>query len=261
VSNAIRRLEATLGTPLIDRRDRAFALTSAGSDLLRYARDVIASINRIGEGVPPQEVSGRIALHMASYVVSDKLDRVLREALISHPALRLTVTINSSTEVIRSVAAKQASFGICLTASDSRGLASQVFYRQHFGLYCGPDHPLFGRAGLKPEDLRGETFVSFQTDTLLDALQVVARFRARHGIDENVVATSPYLEEVRRLIRLGVGVGPLPTQVAQADIDAGRLFRLPPHDASLDVPVLLYWHSDLIRNGAEEWMLTRLRAD
>lgn len=262
VSNAIRRLETTLGRRLIERREQVFTLTAEGEDLLRYARDVFATISRIDKSVSAAspEISGRVELYMTSHVVTPSLDALLAEAFALSSGIRMSIEVCPSSAVVDAVASRRASLGICLGVDAGEDLASCEYYRQHFGLYCGKGHPLFGRKNLSPSDLNGFAFVSFQTDTLSDALHVVARFRARHNIQERLVATSPYLEEVRRLIRCGVGIGPLPVHIAREDEARGVLTRLPPYDASLEVSVHVYWNPRLVMNSAEAWILERIKS-
>lgn len=58
------------------------------------------------------------------------------------------------------------------------------------------------------------------------------------------VASSPSLEELRRLLIAGVGIGCLPEHVVAADVDAGLLWRLPPDEGIADVDIHLLWNRE-----------------
>ena len=62
-----------------------------------------------------------------------------------------------------------------------------------------------------------------------DALRPVAIFRRDNDLDHNIVGRSTHLEEVRRLIYCGLGIGPLPVHVVRQDLENGTLWRLPPY--------------------------------
>lgn len=63
LSTQIRELEDRLGTPVIDRSDRAFRLTPAGQEVLTSARRILAEVERLGQAVRWQDgLGGRLKL-------------------------------------------------------------------------------------------------------------------------------------------------------------------------------------------------------
>jgi DNA-binding transcriptional LysR family regulator len=69
------------------------------------------------------------------------------------------------------------------------------------------------------------------------------------------VATSPSLDEVRRLIFSGYGIGCLPEHTVRDDIAQQRLWRLPPEEGLIDVDIDLLWHGGRKMNAAEQAFL------
>ncbi|MGK0399497.1 MAG: DNA-binding transcriptional LysR family regulator, partial [Gammaproteobacteria bacterium] len=105
--------------------------------------------------------------------------------------------------------------------------------------FCGPEHPLFGVENVDMTQLQTESIVSFQSDQLSDALRPIALLRVAKNMRGPVVGTSSHLEEVKRMIVNGLGIGPLPIHVVSRDIRDGLLWRLPPYDTSLAIDVNL----------------------
>jgi DNA-binding transcriptional LysR family regulator len=134
---------------------------------------------------------------------------------------------------------KDASFGLSLDMERNPRLQYTHFYREYFGFFCGPGHHLFGVENLDISQLLNESMVSFQSDQLSDALRPVALLRVAEGMRGPVVGTSSHLEEVKRMIINGLGIGPLPVHVVSRDIRDGLLWRLPPYDARLAIEVNL----------------------
>lgn len=264
VSQALKRLEDRLGHRLIDRSPGAFALTPEGLALLAEARAVRGAIRRglLAMQEAAGEVAGEVGLALASHVVSPLLDRALQVFHASHPRATLTIDITPSREAVARVAKGAASLAVCLLpdplAGPAPGLETTVFYREFFGLFCGPPHPLFGRRGLALADLAGHASVSFQTDRMGDALAAVTELRRAAGLEERVIGRSSHLEEVRRMILAGLGIGPLPLHVVAGDVAAGRLWRLPPYDAPPAIDVHLVWQPQARRNRAEAAFLQLL---
>ncbi|MCL5776269.1 LysR family transcriptional regulator [Limibaculum sp. FT325] len=262
VSNALRRLEDRLGRRLVDRGPGRFRLTEAGEVLYREAVDIHGAIHRLGIALRDvgEEISGHVRIMMASHVVCPLFDEALAGFHKAHPRATLSIEVSASRLAIEAVAARRASFAVCLVAEKNPRLSYRRLFREYFGLFCGPPHPLFGREGLAMADLEGQSSVSFVTDSISDALRNVAILRASARLDDRVVATSSHLEEVRRMIVAGLGVGPLPIHVAARDVAAGLLWRLPPYDDPPEIDVHVVWHPRARRNRAEEALLARILA-
>lgn len=261
VSSALKRLETRLGRRLIERGPALFRVTPAGEVLFRECVEIYGNVARVAvlTRETKDEVTGRVRISMASHVVSPIFDEVLAGFHAAHPRATYEVEVATSAEVTRAVLEKSTSFGVCLVHKRLPHLHYKVMYREHFGFFCGPLHPLFGRSGLSLEDLRGHASVSFKTDQLSDALRPVALLRAQHDLDDRVVGHSSHLEEVRRMIIAGLGIGPLPTHVVARDVRDGLLWRLPPYQAPPAIDIYLVWNPKVHLNRAEAGLLNSLR--
>ena len=260
VSNALRRLEDRLQKRLIERAPGRFAVTPAGRLLYAEAVEIFGSVSRLSVLIRDmgEEVTGHVSLAMASHVVSPVLDETLSRFHRMHPSATFGIDIMTSEDVITRVLQKQASFGICLVHEKHAKLEYTRLFREYFGFFCGPGHRLFGKRGLKLFDLRGETSVSFHTDRLTDALRPVALLRAEAQLDDRVVGLSSNLEEVRRMIVAGLGIGPLPLHVARRDVEAGLLWRLPPYESPPAIDIYVVHNPRTHLNRAEKNLLDLL---
>jgi DNA-binding transcriptional LysR family regulator len=260
VSNALRRLETRVGTRLIDRGPNTFRVTGAGARLYRECVEIHGAILRLGDELKDttDEVDEHIQIAMASHVMSPLLNDTLSAFHTRHPRATLSVDILSSRDVIERVLHRSVSLAICLVNEMNPRLEYRRLYREHFGLYCGPPHPLFGRQGLTLADLAGQSSVSFSTDQFSDVLRPVAMMRAQARLDDRIVGISSNLEEVRRMIVAGLGVGPLPIHVVTRDVSDGLLWRLPPYDAPPAIDVHVVFNPATRFNRAESRFLDML---
>lgn len=260
VSNALRRLEDRLEKRLVFRGGGKFEVTTAGRLLYAEAVDIFGSISRLTTVIRDmdEEITGHVKLALASHVVSPLLDDILSEFHQHHPQATIAIEVMTSREALAAVLQRQAGFAICLVHQKDERLAYARLFREYFGLFCGPKHRLYGRNDLSISDLSGETSVSFQTDRLADALRVVTLMRARAQLEERVVGVSSNLEEVRRMIVAGLGIGPLPIHVAAADVAAGQLWRLPPYEDPPAVDIFVVHNPRTHLNRAEHVLLGRI---
>jgi DNA-binding transcriptional LysR family regulator len=260
VSAALRRLEDRIGKRLIVRGAGQFHLTEAGENLRREAVEIQGSILRIATLMRDvaDDVSGHLRIALASHVVCPLFDRVLSEFHAAHPKATLSLEVRSSAEAIARVTDKSASLAVCLVRERNPRLEYRRLYREYFGLFCGPPHPLFGRAGLATSDLSGHAAVGFETDRLGGILQSVTLMRAQADMREKMVGVSSHLEEVRRMITAGLGIGALPLHVAARDVADGQLWRLPPFEGVPPVDVHVVWNPKTRMNRAERLFLAAL---
>ncbi|MGP6088396.1 LysR family transcriptional regulator [Antarctobacter jejuensis] len=257
VSAALLRLEDRLGRKLINRSPGHFALTEAGQLLYREAVEINGSVLRLSTLMRDmtEEIQGHVKIEVASHVVCPLFDQVLTSFHQDHPRASLSIEVRSSAEAIAEVMAKRASFAICLVQEHSPRLEYRRLYREFFGLFCGPPHPLFGREDLSLTDLAGQGTVSFETDRLQDVLRPVTLMRAQADLGHRITGVSSNLEEVRRMIVAGMGIGPLPVHVAARDVRDGLLWQLPPYTDLPAIDVHVVWNTNAAKNRAETLLL------
>ena len=260
VSLALQRLEEQLNCQLIERSRGNFRLTAAGSTLYKECIDIYGGVSRLKDitTAASKEVSGEISIHLASHVITPLLDSLLTETKSLYPKVTFSIQTSTSAMVTSAVLERVASFGVCLVNRPLPDLNYELLYREFFSFYCGPPHKLFGLSGLKMEDLRHLDIVSFDTDDLNDALRPVALLRKEWNLAQNIVGRSFQLEEVRRMIQCGLGIGSLPIHVVERDVRDGLLWRLPPYEDPPEVDIFLVRNPKKKLNRAEQFFVERL---
>lgn len=253
VSNALKRLEQSLGHDLIRRGPRSFVVTARGKSLYQECVSIFGAVNRLTCALEKtdEEISGTVQLSMASHVMCPLLDETLGAFHRLHPKACISIDISSSKDVIRSIVEKRSAVGICLVHEQVQALDYRHLYTEHFGFFCGPRHRFFGVNGLRLEDLASEQCVSFRTDQLNDVLQPIALLRTQANFDANIAGTSSNLEEIRRMVIAGLGIGALPVHVVEREVKDGLLFQLPPYEKLPPIDIWLARHPDTSMNQAE----------
>jgi DNA-binding transcriptional LysR family regulator len=261
VSNALKRLEDQLGRRLVERGPGGFRVTEAGELLYRECVDIYGNISRLSVQLREvrEEIAGHVTIATASHVVCPFYDETLANVHRRHPGITYSIEVDTSVEVVRAVLQKTASFGICLVHARHPHLTYDFMFREHFGFFCGPRHRLFRRRNLTLADLREESFVSFKTDQVSDALRPVALLRARENLNDRIIATSSHLEEVRRMIVAGIGIGVLPIHAVERDVRDGLLWRLPPYEEPPAIDIFMVSNPATPLNRAEQTVLAALR--
>jgi DNA-binding transcriptional LysR family regulator len=254
VSNALRRLEEAVGRRLVDRGPRLFAPTPFGEELYQQAANIFGSIDRLPALMErdDHEIVGRVNLSLATHVVTPLLDQALSIFGDKCPKASISISVHSSQSVIEHVKTKRCALGVCLVRDNDPELDYTHFFREHFGFFCGPSHRLFGKAGLKLENLKGERSVSFDTDRMHDVLRPIAILRETAGVDPEPAGVSNNLEEVRRMVIAGLGIAPLPIHAVERDVRDGLLWRLPPYENPPPIDIQIVFNPATTLNAAEK---------
>ncbi len=254
VSLALKRLETELDCRLVERGKGTFRLTSAGRKLHAEAVAIFQGVSQLPDsiGQAQNELSGDVRILLASHVITPLLDDQLTRFARDHPKVRFTIRVESSNTVVQDIRERQATLGICLVNRKLPDLEYLHMFREYFGFYCGRPHPLFGREGLTVEDLRDHPFVAFDTEEIDNALRRIVMLRNSMGLASQVVGRSSQLEEVRRMVMCGMGIGAFPTHVVEQDVAQGLLWRLPPRDKLPEVDIYLVLNPRKHLNRAED---------
>jgi DNA-binding transcriptional LysR family regulator len=242
VSAALKRLEERLGCKLATRGPTNFALTPAGEVLYREAREIANGIDRLSLLIADLsgDLTGAVHLAMASHMTSPLLNAAFAEFHRRHPKATFLVTVMSSPEIMKSMASSLIHFAITPLFQLPDQFDCLHIFREHCAFYCGPTHRLFGRRDLTPVDLRNEPSVSYYRPAAISyTLQTIADAHSEMQLAEPAVAVSNHMEEVRRMIVAGIGIGAIPIHIAARDERDGLLWRLPPYRPTMPVDVFM----------------------
>ena len=261
VSQALRRLEEQLDSALVVRRGPRINLSKAGEEVMQIAAELYGTVSRLGPALdsPAETVTGKIRLLSISRIQSRAYDDFLAQFHSDYPQVELEIDVLRSSDVASGLLHKTASFGLSLCRTPQPRLEQRVLLEQRYAFFCGKRHRLFGRKNLTVADLQGENFVSFTSDQMGGNLSPLTVFRDQQGFTGRIVASSPSLDEILRLVGAGYGIGCLPEHIVAADVQANELWRLPPWEGVIDVNVYLLWNREQKLTQAESIFLERFQ--
>jgi len=257
VSQAIKRLEESAGVSLIERRKSGLVPTPAGARLVEQVHSIYATISRmpVGFELAPQAITGKIILHTIDQVSTPQVDAAISSFFQTYPSVDLEVVISTTDAIVRAVELGACTLGIT-DGVIPKNLKNQELLKERFGLYCGANHRLAGCSALSDDELRAEPFIGFTADVLGGKhMGDVTAYRAKASIGQRVRGQSSFVNEVRRMIELGLGIGFLPIYLAEPFVVDGTLIRLPPFSGLPTASVFLVSNPDLQRSQAEQLFL------
>ncbi|SCZ51481.1 transcriptional regulator, LysR family [Epibacterium ulvae] len=241
VSNALQKLETQLDCQLVYRDSRSFELTVHGDKIFQECRDIFHSAERISILVrdAEEEERGRVSYQIISDLVSPMLDELLRLYHHRNPSVTFQSEVSNSQAIVRSIQQGRASLGFCLLATPLVNLPSIRLFREEFRVFCGAEHPLFGQETVSLRDLQREPFISFACATEGMGLEPMSVLREGTRIGNRINGLSTNIEEIRRMIVAGLGIGILPLTSARDDIRRKDLWPLKIADEPIGADVYL----------------------
>jgi LysR family transcriptional regulator, low CO2-responsive transcriptional regulator len=242
VSAAVAALRADLGDPLFRRTGGGITLTPGGRALANRAKELVRLADRTRREVASATSAGRLrvlataacAEHVAGAVIAAFTRRV--------PRATVDLTVGSTDCAVGALA--DGTVDIVLGVRPAgRSLEAVPFLRYERVVVAAPDHPLAGRAPLRPADLAGQRWLTGPSG--LEAGSEEARWA--DGLpDAPDVEQLDSEADALAAVRTGRGLMLALGHAVQADVRRGTLVRLPVEGT----PVTALWWAAVPGDGA-----------
>lgn len=238
-SARIRGLEASLGTPLLERGRRGVTPTPAGKALAKHARLILQQVERLQFDLADyaKGFRGQIRLLCNSSSLSEHLPELLAGFLVRHPNIDIDVEEQPSLRILHAVRHGSADLGIISDAVDASDLQTRPFRADPLSLIMPLDHPLRGEPTLHFSQTLGYEFVGFSVDS---ALAIYLEEQALHlGKRLRIRVRAEGFDAAIRMVSHGAGLSIVP-QAAVARWQGPRNFKsIPLSDSWADRQLLL----------------------
>lgn len=209
-SARIRAMEASLGTPLLERGRRGVSATAAGNALARHARLIVQQVEHLQFDLADyaQGFKGQVRLLCNTTALSEYLPELLADFLASHPQIDIDVQEQPSLRILHGIRQGAADLGVISDAVDSSGLQTRPFRRDPLALVMPVDHPLAGRSEVHFADSLEHEFVGL---ALNSALAIYLEEQALHvGQRLRIRVRAESFAGVLRMVARGAGLGVVP---------------------------------------------------
>ncbi|WP_226383249.1 LysR family transcriptional regulator [Burkholderia mayonis] len=263
ISAALRRLEETVGHTLIHRQGGQFSPTLAGQKIYSLASDIYDHMSILESKLDEHEgeaVAGMIRILCIGHLRSAKYDEFLMNFHRMYPHATLSIELAPSDNIVAAVSQRSTTCGITFGSVPTGVLDSILLSRDPCSFFCGRNHRLFGTRSITASEIRSENLAAVVSDQVGRKFWLLEMFRNQLGLAGEVVARSENIDEVRRLVIAGYGIGCLPEHVVRDDVAEGRLWRLSVDNGEIDVGVYLIWNRKKRMNLAEKVFIDELKS-
>lgn len=262
ISAALKRLEDHVGATLLHRTASGVEMTAAGKAMMALCEDMLESARLVPHQIAQatRRVEGVVRIQIVSAVISTEFDDAIASFHRRHPDIRIEIRVSPWRQVLDALEQGEVEVGIGYDNSVHGNLIYEPLFVERQQLYCARSHPLFGYRISQPKELKDEAFVL----TGEDEIEIITHLRRRYRLGTRVIGLAEDINEARRLILCGVGIGFLPMPAVRTEVERGALWPLLHADFEPSYEIFLLARAEPERNTATQLFIDevfrRLRA-
>jgi DNA-binding transcriptional LysR family regulator len=218
VSIVIRKLEESVGQPLLVRGARQIKLTDAGELLKEYAERLLNLRDEIRKGMEDLKSLGRGELTLG---VNESSIHALLPALARYrklyPGVRLIMHRTLSRDIPQEVLNYRLDLGAVSYVPQDVKIAAVEIFRDELAFVVPPRHRLARRRSVDIRELGGETFIAHNVVSPFRSrvIQLFEKYRTPLRRDVEM----PTIESIKRFVQMGMGVAIVPRMCVRWEVE------------------------------------------
>lgn len=250
ITTRIRNLEETLGVTLFRRLPHGVQMTSAGVELLPFAHNIITLTDRARKAITINgEPDGRLVIGTIGSLTAYRLLPLVEYMCWRHPGVRIRLQTGDTAHHLDAVRDGRMECAFLIAPVEPyAGLETAVLCPEPLALLTAPTHPLARRSTVTDDDLRDLTVIRAENGATYHE-----RFERALGLSErgsrSAVLALDSIDAAKQAVAAGLGVALLPEVTVAAEIEEGRLRRLP-WVVPFRVHTQVVWRPDAPTNAA-----------
>jgi DNA-binding transcriptional LysR family regulator len=262
ISAALKRLEEHVGASLLRRTASGVEMTAAGKAMMALCEDMLESARMVPHQIAQatKRVEGIVRIQIVSGLVSLEFDEAIASFHRRNPEIHIEIRVSPWRQVLDALERGEVEIGVGYDNSVRGSLMYEPLLVERQQLYCARSHRYFGYRVSRFNELKDEGFVL----TGDDEIELITQLRRRYRLGTEVNGLAEDINEARRLIVHGVGIGFLPIYVAEDDVAKGRLWPMLHADFEPFYDIFLLARSQPARDTATQlfWdeVIRRVRA-
>jgi DNA-binding transcriptional LysR family regulator len=222
LSRQIAELEEEIQARLFIRNNKKVALTEAGKYFKNEVTALFQNLERITVKTKKiaENVSGEFRIAYISSIYSAVISDLIKHLKEQFPYVNFKLFEVSTTKQISALEQGKIDLGIIRSPVKSPKIKPQLWFQDGFSVVYNKS-----LIQIKSEEdipnLKGETFVFFNKDYAPYYHEVLLELCAFYGFEPQVVHESNNINSIVQLVKNGLGVSIVPSNIAKNNSDAG----------------------------------------
>ena len=167
LSRRIKKLEDSLGAPLLDRTTRSVAVSTLGKEFLPKAKRIIEDYNRSLDDMSELvKVRKGIISFSCNMTISDTLlPEIIDTFKATYPNIRIRVHEDSSPQALERVISGQSEMAFAQLGEPHPELDFEQLIDDRFVIACHNSHPLAAATSTTWEDVKDQHFILLRSES------------------------------------------------------------------------------------------------
>ena len=232
VSKQIKSLEEELGEKLFDRIGKKLFLTRTGEVLYAFADRILRTVEEAKTAVKDmsKECSGEIVIGTSDHISLHRLPDILKRYISAFPKVDLKLRCHRSETVLEMVNKNLVDLGVITLPKVAHALVSKTIWEDPMSLVFPKNHPLGSLKVIRLKDVVKYGIILPEVGTTTRNTIEAAFFRKR--LTPNIAMEVAYIETIKGLVKIGLGISILPDKAVEQEILAGILVKSKIQDAA-----------------------------
>jgi len=225
VSRQIKALEDELGERLFDRIGKKVYLTRAGEVLYAHVGRILRSVEEAKIAVKDMsaECSGQLIIGTSDHISIHRLPDVLKAYINAFPKVDLKLRCHRSETIVDLVNRNLVDLGVVTLPHMSARLVSKTIWKDPMSLVFSKNHPLASLGIIRLKDIAHYGMILPEPGTATRKMIDLAFSKKR--LTPNVTMEVAYLETIKSLVRVGLGISVLPDKAVETEVKSGVLAK------------------------------------
>lgn len=242
LSVSLRKLEAELGSPLLDRTTREVRLTAVGLGFLDHARRTLFEADEARQAARAVSIGdeGVLSVGFVGTATYEVLPELIPAFRVACPRVQLILRESTTTEILLEIEAHKLDLGIVRAPLLRPGrIVLDHIENDHLILALPSGHPMAGQKEVALSDLKGEPFITY-SPRIVPSLHAVVMFACQQaGFVPNIVQEAIQVQTIISLVQSGLGVALVPSVVTRRGYEKTLFRRLSKLDATTSISLAI----------------------
>lgn len=253
LSKAIANLEEELGIVLFEKSGRNIQLNRYGKMFYNY---VVKATDEIEEGIhfiqrAANVCTGNIHVSTIFSVGTNYLPELLSRFNKKHPQIHIELSQKTTRQILSELGANQLDLGFCSEfnqAEEYPSICRDLLYAEEIFLAIPAEHPLADRTEVCFDDIRDETFISYNhatgiASTINKAIEKIAG--PDFHLKTSFLINEPYT--ITHMVAKGLGLGFV---VENSSLYTANIKLLKVTDLNFFHPIYMVWKDNVYMSPA-----------
>ncbi|GLS83612.1 LysR family transcriptional regulator [Paraferrimonas haliotis] len=211
LSHQIKELETRIDAPLFIRKSKPLRFTPEGQKLVDLAETIMPMVveqeQQLRQGLA--NVSQTLVIGVESYSCYRWLKPLMEQFRAKYPQVDIELTAKFKQDSLEALEQGELDMVLTSDSASSTRISYQHLFDYQMDLVMSPQHPLAEKSYIVPQDLAGETLISYPV--AIEQLDVVNYFMQPSGIDVAAQKQCELTMMMLQRVASGDGVSALPS--------------------------------------------------